>query len=99
MGLSLSSTARVEFVSILVVIKIPALRLSSQPYFTYFIPLFLGLPFLAGVQTYRRINRSLALFGADRNTFAPVCYSLLATLIWSYVGFVVILGFLVNALH
>jgi len=89
----------VELVGVLTVIKIHTVPSRYQPYFTYFIPLFLGLPFLAGVQTYKRINRSSAVLGVERNTFAPIYYWLLAVVIWSYIGFVVLLGFLSNALH
>lgn len=65
-------------------------------YFRYFVPLILVLPFLAGIQAHRRIKHQTQFGNPQNDSNKKLSYYLLAVVIWSYVGFVVLLGLVSN---
>jgi hypothetical protein len=89
----------VETMSLLAVTKINTLHLADQPWFPYFLPLFMGLPFLLSLQIYKRMSRPALQLSIDRMTLESFHRYLLGSMIFTYVGFSVLLGFLQDAIY
>lgn len=84
----------VEFVG-----TVAAMKVRGEGYFRYFVPLVLILPFIAGIQTYRRIERLSPSAGVRSDLIKRISYHLLEVVICAYVGFVVLLGLAAKALR
>jgi hypothetical protein len=57
----------------------------------YFLPLFLALPFLLGVQTYLKARNASR---DSRNDLTRIRLGLVMIVVWAYAGFIALLSFL-----